>query len=48
LNDDGRIDIQDLARVSVAFGTYGTAINKTELLLELEARIDALNAMWWR
>ena len=27
INDDGKIDIQDLARVSGAFGTYGTNRN---------------------
>ena len=44
LDDDGRIDISDLARVSGAFGTYGTPINKTELLLELQSEIDSLNS----
>ena len=44
VNDDGKIDIQDLARVSGAFGTYGEPINKTALLLELISRVDSLNA----
>ena len=44
LNDDGKIDIFDIVKVAVAFGAEGTPINKTALLLELEARIDALNA----
>jgi len=43
VNDDGKIDVQDLARVSGAFGTYGTEINKTQLLLDLQAKIDSLN-----
>jgi len=44
LNDDGVINILDLVKVAIAFGAEGTPINKTALLLELEARIDALNA----
>jgi len=43
MNDDGRIDIKDLAMVAKAYGTLGTPINKTELLLEMKARTDALN-----
>jgi hypothetical protein len=43
-NDDGIIDIFDAIHLAGAYGTEGTAINKTALLLELEARIDALNA----
>lgn len=44
LNDDGVIDVFDLHLLSLIYGTIGTPINKTELLLELEARIDSLNA----
>jgi hypothetical protein len=40
INDDGTIDMKDIATVARAYGTYGTAINKTELLLELEQRIS--------
>lgn len=44
INDDGKIDIRDLATMAKAYGTLGTPINKTQLLLELQARVDALNA----
>jgi hypothetical protein len=43
-NDDGRINILDCIALSGVFGTTGTPINKTALLLELQARIDSLNA----
>jgi hypothetical protein len=43
-NDDGRISMDDIIAIVDAFGTTGTAINKTELLLELESRLDSLNA----
>ncbi len=42
INDDGKIDIKDVAGVASKFGTTGTAINKTELLLELNATIARL------
>jgi hypothetical protein len=41
-NDDGKIDMKDVAVTARAFGTYGTPINKTEVLLQHEARIGAL------
>ena len=44
LDDDGDIDIFDIVKMAGAYGTTGTPINKTELLLELEGRIDTLNA----
>jgi hypothetical protein len=44
LNDDGAIDIFDAITLARVFGTSGTPINKTALLLDLEARIDILNA----
>lgn len=44
LNDDGWIELSDFFILSSHVGTSGTPINKTALLLELEARIDALNA----
>jgi len=44
ITDDGKIDGKDIALVSKLFGTLGTPINKTALLLELQARIDNLNA----
>ncbi len=43
-NDDGRIDMRDIGNLARMFGAEGTPINKTALLLELQARIDALNA----
>lgn len=44
LDDDGDIDIFDIVKLASAYGTSGTPINKTALLLEMQARIDALNA----
>jgi len=44
LNDDGRIDILDLVSASHKYGATGMPINKTALLLELQAKIDSLNA----
>ena len=44
LDDDGDIDIFDIVQMAGAYGTTGTPINKTELLLELAARLDLLNA----
>lgn len=43
LDDDGDIDIFDIVNIAGRYGTTGTPINKTELL-ELQARVDALNA----
>jgi len=43
LNDDGIIDAQDLQLLALIYSTSGTPINKTALLLELEARINSLN-----
>lgn len=42
-DDDGDIDIFDIVDIAARYGTTGTPINKTALLLELAARIDALN-----
>jgi uncharacterized coiled-coil protein SlyX len=44
LNDDGVVDSTDLGLLGTAWGTTGEPINKTALLLELQARIDSLNA----
>jgi len=43
-NDDGEIDMRDIGPVARAYGSEGTPINKTDLLLELQTRIDALNS----
>jgi len=43
VNDDGIINILDILALAVMFGEEGTPINKTELLLELQDRIDSLN-----
>jgi hypothetical protein len=44
LNDDGNIDYNDLYTFARAYGSSGTPINKTALLLQLLSRIDSLNA----
>ncbi len=44
LDDDGDIDIFDIVKIAGAYGTSGTPLNKTALLLELDARVAALNA----
>jgi uncharacterized coiled-coil protein SlyX len=44
INDDGIIDILDVVLVTNKYGSTGMPINKTALLLELQARIDSLNA----
>jgi hypothetical protein len=44
INDDGVIDIFDAISFATVFGTTGTPINKTALLLELQAKIESLNA----
>ena len=41
--DDGVIDIKDLVYIISIFGTYGTPINKTEILYELLDKINSLN-----
>ncbi len=43
-NDDGRIDMRDIGNLARMYGAEGTPINKTEMLLELQERLDALNA----
>jgi len=43
LNDDGVIDVNDLYILAYIYSTSGDAMNKTALLLELQARIDSLN-----
>ena len=41
-NDDGIIDIVDIVNLAIRFGEEGTPINKTELLLDLQERVEAL------
>ena len=44
LNDDGIINIFDVVWLASRYGTTGTPLNVTELLLELETRVEVLNA----
>jgi len=44
INDDGVINGGDLGLLGISWFTTGTPINKTALLLELQAKIDSLNA----
>jgi len=43
-NDDGILNYEDLFSLASRYGTFGTPINKTDLLLKLQSRIDSLNA----
>jgi hypothetical protein len=43
LNDDGVINMRDIALLARAFGSSGTPVNKTELLAEQD-EIDSLNS----
>ncbi len=43
-NDDGIIDIYDLEALGSLYGTSGSPINKTALLLDLQSRVEALEA----
>lgn len=48
INDDGEIDIFDIVQIAGAYGTTGTPINKTDLLLELLVRVQVLeNQSGW-
>jgi hypothetical protein len=42
LNDDGKIDLYDAVMLLNKYGTKGTPINKTALLLNLQQRVEAL------
>jgi hypothetical protein len=42
VNDDGKIDILDITSLTGIYGAQGTPINKTELLLDLESRVNTL------
>lgn len=44
IDDNGKIDMIDLWMVQQQYGAIGTPINKTELLLELQSKIDSLNS----
>lgn len=47
-NDDGKIDIFDVVKVAGAYGTNGTPLNKTFLLLDLLERVETLeNQSGW-
>ena len=45
LDDDGDIDIFDIVKIAGAYGTTGTPINKTELLLDLQSRVASLEEL---
>jgi len=45
LNDDGIINIYDVVMVTGIYGSTGTPINKTELLLDLLDRVETLETM---
>jgi hypothetical protein len=42
INDDGKINMYDIGYIARLFGTTGTPINKTELLLQLLANVTDL------
>jgi len=44
INNDGTIDIFDLAALALDFGAEGEPVNKTELLLSLLSRMESLEA----
>jgi hypothetical protein len=44
INDDGTINMKDIAYVASRFGTDGRPLNKTATLSDLESRIAALEA----
>jgi hypothetical protein len=44
INDDGKLDILDIVLITGQYAASGTPIDKTALLLELEDRIENLNA----
>ena len=44
INDDGKIDIKDVAYVAIRFGELGIPINKTALLLYFNETVGELNA----
>lgn len=47
-NDDGIIDVHDLQALASIYGTSGESINKTNLLLDLQDRVEALeNQSGW-
>jgi S1-C subfamily serine protease len=41
-NDDGKIGLTDLVALANSYGTSGTPINKTALLLELQSEVQSL------
>lgn len=44
INDDGNINILDISSLAIIFGTSGSPVNKTALLLELQNKLETLEA----
>jgi len=44
INDDGHINILDISSLAIIFGTSGSPVNKTALLLELQNKLETLEA----
>lgn len=42
INDDGKIDIKDVYGIALKYGTTGEPINKTQIILDLQNRVSAL------
>ncbi len=42
INDDGKLDTLDIVQISSQYGAQGTPINKTQMLLDLQNRVDIL------
>ncbi len=43
VNDDGKIDMRDIAEVARRFGSEGDPINKTEVFIQIQEELDSLN-----
>lgn len=44
-NDDGKIDLVDLYQIILNYGAEGLPINKTELLLDIQTRLERLETI---